>query len=113
MIKEKINELLFDLSRKVNQAILERNFEKIIQSEHTITIKVFGETIDIWNANDPISTSCHTLRLSDYEYINFPDLKFRKPATCRNILRKESEQEKQDRERKIKEEIEKLQKQLN
>jgi len=113
MIQDTINTLLLGLAKEINEAILENNFETITRTQNTVTIKVLGEEVAIWMANKPTDTECFRINLDDNkEALLFPEHTFKKPGTCRNILRKETKAEEEQRKENIRYQIEQLKGQL-
>jgi len=116
MIQDKIDKILLDFSKKVNKAILKGEFKRIKEDEHTVKIECLGETVEMWNTNTPKDTYCYRLVKCSNKALAvsllFPDHEFKQPEKCRKILRTETEQEKAKRLEEVKEEIDRLKKQL-
>lgn len=110
MIKDRLDDMLLDLAIEINDAILKGEFKVLERSVHTIEIECCGETVDIWNDNNPESTQCYRMEYRDNS-LHFPDHKFVKPSTCRKLLREESQEDKEERLKAIDKQIEALQKQ--
>ena len=107
MLNDRIQEILCDFSTEVNEAILRREFKKVSEDSHTVTIEVLGEKVDIWNVEDQ-GTHCYRLHLPSSENLHFSSPEFNKPKTCRKILREYSEDEKKKLNSDIDKEIKKL-----
>ncbi len=103
-IRSKINNILSDFVVEVNEAILNKNFEKIKTDEHTITIDVLGYKVTIWNVEDQ-DTHIYRIDFGNMNnwYIQGGQLK--KPKTCRKILRADTPEEIEANNKKIDEEI--------
>ena len=110
-MEEQIRKMLLDFSKEVNQAILDNKFEVMERGEHTIKIKVLGEVVYMWNANEAKDTYCYDIYLIDSR-ISFPYHTFKKPATCRKLLRVMTDKEKDIKKDCLGREIKKLSKQL-
>jgi hypothetical protein len=110
MIKDRLDDMLLDLAIEINDAILKGEFKVLERSKYTIEIECCGETVEIWNDNNPESTECYGMEYRG-DPLHFPDHKFVMPSTCRRLLREESQVDKDKRLKAIDEQIEALQKQ--
>ena len=112
-MNEKIQELLADLSKRVNEAILNKEFKVLQRERHTIKIKACGEVVYIWNENTSEDTYLYKVFLCDQNTLYTTTKKFKKPSICRKLLRTETEEEKLDKKNDIRKQIAALEKELS
>ena len=113
MISDKIDKILLDFAKKVEKAILKNEFEKVggFTDDGTITIKVLNETVDIWIRKEFGIVCIWRILLNNESYLPSNN-KLQQPEKCREILEKETEEEKNGRIERTRKEIEKLEKTL-
>lgn len=100
-MKERINNLLLELAKEINEKILANEFKVIDRTEVKVTIKIDNEIIEIWT----YSGDCYAYMIGD---IYLPYNVFRNPSKCRELLLIPTEEEKQKEINRINKEIEKL-----
>lgn len=103
-MKERINNLLLELAKEINEKILANKFEMMDRrdSETKVTIKIGNDDIEIWTYKG----DCYAYMVGD---IYLPKNVFINPSKCRELLlRNQTEEEKQKEINRINREIEKL-----
>ena len=110
-LQETINEWAKEFNERLEVAILNREFEKIGEDEHTIKIKALGETVEIWNFKEQ-KAFLYTIELHGDSILHIKNTEFKNEKACREILREETEEEIERKNREIKQEIERLKKEL-
>lgn len=95
MISKKINDILLESVSKINDAILNNNFKKLNESKYTIDIEFESDVYSIWNSNSSESTSIYSIKVNGSSFY-YPEHTFRKPATCRRILRANSDKKQKE-----------------
>ena len=101
-MKERINNLLLELAKEINEKILANEFKLIDRTEAKVTIKIDNEIIEIWTYLD----DCYAYLIED---IYLPKNVFINPNKCRELLlRNRTVEEKQKEINRINKEIEKL-----
>ena len=90
-----INGLLLDEVEEVEKRILSGEFKKIDDDFYTIKIKIDGNVFETWNADDSSNTGVYRMKFNG-SCIYYPANKFKKPASCRKILRENTNQKKID-----------------
>lgn len=103
-MKERINNLLLELAKEINEKILAGEFKIIDRSDPQtkVTIKIDNDIIEIWT----YIGDCYAYVIGD---IYLPTNVFKNPTKCRELLlRGQTEEEKQKEINRINKEIEKL-----
>ena len=107
-LQETINEWAKEFNERLEIAILNREFEKISEDKYTIKIKTLNETVDIWNFEE--NTYLYNIRIDRGDIVYTKNTKFKNEKACREILREETEEEIERKNREIEQEIERLKK---
>ena len=100
-MKERINNLLLELAKEINNKILAREFEVIERMDVKVIIKMDNDIIEIWTYED----SCYAYMIGD-SYL--PCNVFRNPSKCRELLLTPTVEERYKEINRINKEIEKL-----
>ena len=106
MIKDIVSKAIDELRTKLNEAILNRDFVRIKEGKHTITIEALGETVEIWNVDDQ-PCSLYSVDVEE-DSISCPFINFKKPITCRKILRDKTKEEEDKHNSEIDKQIKEL-----
>ena len=102
-MEERINNLLLELAKEINEKILANEFEMIDRrgSETKVTIKIGNDDIEIWTYKG----DCYAYAIGD---IYLPKNVFVNPSKCRKLLLNPTVEERQKEINRINREIEKL-----
>ena len=113
-LQETINEWAKEFNERLETAILNREFEKVSEDKHTIKIKALGETVEIWNVEEQ---EAHLFRIDVSgnplgETLHIKNTEFKNEKACREILREDTDEDIERKNKEIKREIERLKKEL-
>lgn len=100
-MKERINNLLLELAKEINEKILANEFKVIDRTGIKVIIKMDDDIVEIWTYEE----SCYAYMIGD---IYLPYNVFRNPSKCRELLLIPTEEERQKEINRINKEIEKL-----
>lgn len=100
-MKERINNLLLELAKEINEKILANDFKVVGRTDAKVSIKIDNEDIEIWTYLD----ACYAYMIGN---IYMPVNKFRSPSKCRKLLLNPTVEERQKEINRINKEIEKL-----
>lgn len=98
-----MDKIALRFQKKVEKAILAKEYKVIERDSNTVTIEALGETMDIWMGNLPEYTRVFRIMLDGLNTSYYgPDVVFNNPEKCREILSDMSAEE----AKKIRAEIE-------
>lgn len=100
-MKERINNLLLELAKEINEKILANEFKVVGRTDAKVSIKIDNEDIEIWT----YSGDCYAYAIGD---IYLPKNVFVNPSKCRKLLLNPTVEERQKEINRINREIEKL-----
>ena len=110
-LQETINAWAEEFKDRLEVAILNREFEKIGEDEHTIEIKALGEIVEIWNVEGQ-ETYLYRIKVDRGYVVYIENTKFKNEKNCRKILREDTDEEIERKNKEIEQEIERLKKEL-